>query len=160
MYNYSKSFFGKTLEELNFGDIENFFSIEREESEKIEFKAFHNKFGNFNKNLEGVIRGICADVLDELGSDNDPLFRIARKLEQIALEDEYFIERKLFPNVDFYSGIILKAIGIPTSLFTVIFATGRTPGWIAHWHEMLSNGYRIGRPRQLYKGHPKRDYPD
>jgi citrate synthase len=107
-----------------------------------------------------VIRGICADVLDELGSDNDPLFRIARKLEQIALEDEYFIERKLFPNVDFYSGIILKAIGIPTSLFTVIFATGRTPGWIAHWHEMLSNGYRIGRPRQLYKGHPKRDYPD
>ena len=107
-----------------------------------------------------VIRGICADVLDELGSDNDPLFRIARKLEQIALEDEYFIERKLFPNVDFYSGIILKAIGIPTSLFTVIFATGRTPGWIAHWHEMLSNGYRIGRPRQLYKGYTKRDYPD
>lgn len=107
-----------------------------------------------------VIRGICADVLDELGSDNDPLFRIARKLEQIALEDEYFIERKLFPNVDFYSGIILKAIGIPTSLFTVIFATGRTPGWIAHWHEMLSNDYRIGRPRQLYKGHTKRDYPD
>ena len=107
-----------------------------------------------------VIRGICADVLDELGSDNDPLFRIARKLEQIALEDEYFIERKLFPNVDFYSGIILKAIGIPTSLFTVIFATGRTPGWIAHWLEMLSNGYRIGRPRQLYKGYTKRDYPD
>ena len=107
-----------------------------------------------------VIRGICAEVLDELGSDNDPLFRIARKLEQIALEDEYFIERKLFPNVDFYSGIILKAIGIPTSLFTVIFATGRTPGWIAHWHEMLSNGYRIGRPRQLYKGYTKRDYPD
>ncbi|MDG2250833.1 MAG: citrate synthase [Gammaproteobacteria bacterium] len=107
-----------------------------------------------------VIREICADVLDELGSDNDPLFRIARKLEQIALEDEYFIERKLFPNVDFYSGIILKAIGIPTSLFTVIFATGRTPGWIAHWHEMLSNGYRIGRPRQLYKGYTKRDYPD
>ena len=106
-----------------------------------------------------VIRGICAEVLDELGSDNDPLFRIARKLERIALEDDYFIERKLFPNVDFYSGIILKAIGIPTSLFTVIFATGRTPGWIAHWHEMLSEPYRIGRPRQLYKGHTKRDYP-
>ena len=106
-----------------------------------------------------VIRGICAEVLDELGADNDPLFRIARKLEKIALEDDYFIERKLFPNVDFYSGIILKAIGIPTSLFTVIFATGRTPGWIAHWHEMLSEPYRIGRPRQLYKGHTKRDYP-
>ncbi len=106
-----------------------------------------------------VIRGICDDVLDELGSENDPLFRIARKLEKIALEDEYFIERKLFPNVDFYSGIILKAIGIPTSLFTVIFATGRTPGWIAHWHEMLSKNYRIGRPRQLYKGYTPRDYP-
>ena len=90
---------------------------------------------------------------------NDPLLRIAKKLEKIALEDDYFNERKLFPNVDFYSGIILKAIGIPTSLFTVIFATGRTPGWIAHWHEMLSDSYRIGRPRQLYKGHPKRDYP-
>ena len=106
-----------------------------------------------------VIRGICDNVLDELGSENDPLFRIARKLEKIALEDEYFIERKLFPNVDFYSGIILKAIGIPTSLFTVIFATGRTPGWIAHWHEMLSENYRIGRPRQLYKGYTPRDYP-
>ena len=106
-----------------------------------------------------VIRGICAEVLEELGADNDPLFRIARKLEKIALEDDYFIERKLFPNVDFYSGIILKAIGIPTNLFTVIFATGRTPGWIAHWHEMLSEPYRIGRPRQLYKGHTKRDYP-
>ncbi len=106
-----------------------------------------------------VIRGICAEVLDELGADNDPLFRIARKLEKIALEDDYFIERKLFPNVDFYSGIILKAIGIPTSLFTVIIATGRTPGWIAHWRERLSEPYRIGRPRQLYKGHTKRDYP-
>ena len=107
-----------------------------------------------------VIRGICAEVLDELGVDNDPLFKIARKLEKLALEDDYFIERKLFPNVDFYSGIILKAIGIPTSLFTVIFATGRTPGWIAHWHEMLSNPYKIGRPRQLYKGSPIRDYPN
>ena len=106
-----------------------------------------------------MIRGICDEVLDELGSLNDPLFRIAKKLDQIALEDEYFIERKLFPNVDFYSGIILKAMGIPTSLFTVIFATGRTPGWIAHWHEMLSNDYRIGRPRQLYKGSVQRDYP-
>ena len=106
-----------------------------------------------------VIRGICNDVLAELGKEDDPLFKVALKLEKIALEDEYFIERKLFPNVDFYSGIILKAIGIPTSLFTVIFATGRTPGWIAHWHEMLSDNYKIGRPRQLYKGSSKRDYP-
>ncbi len=81
------------------------------------------------------------------------------KLEKIALEDEYFKARGLYPNVDFYSGIILKAIGIPTELFTVIFATGRTPGWIAHWNEMIGGEYRIARPRQLYTGHTKRDYP-
>ena len=119
----------------------------------------HRVYKNYDPRAT-VIRGICAEVLDELGVDNDPLFKIARKLERLALEDDYFIERKLFPNVDFYSGIILKAIGIPTSLFTVIFATGRTPGWIAHWHEMLSNPYKIGRPRQLYKGSPIRDYPN
>lgn len=119
----------------------------------------HRVYKNYDPRAT-VIRGICAEVLDELGVDNDPLFKIARKLEKLALEDDYFIERKLFPNVDFYSGIILKAIGIPTSLFTVIFATGRTPGWIAHWHEMLSNPYKIGRPRQLYKGYPIRDYPN
>ena len=105
------------------------------------------------------MRGICDEVLAELGIENDPLFRIARKLEKIALEDEYFISKKLYPNVDFYSGIVLKAIGIPTSLFTVIFATGRTPGWIAHWNEMMSSEYKIGRPRQLYKGYTARDYP-
>lgn len=118
----------------------------------------HRVYKNFDPRAK-VMREICDEVLDELGAADDPLFRMARKLEKIALEDEYFIERKLYPNVDFYSGIILKAIGIPTSLFTVIFATGRTPGWISHWNEMLSNPYRIGRPRQLYKGHPKRDYP-
>ena len=119
----------------------------------------HRVYKNYDPRAT-VIREICAEVLEELGVDNDPLFKIARKLEKLALEDDYFIERKLFPNVDFYSGIILKAIGIPTSLFTVIFATGRTPGWIAHWHEMLSNPYKIGRPRQLYKGSPIRDYPN
>lgn len=118
----------------------------------------HRVYKNFDPRAT-VMRGICNEVLDELGAENDPLFKMARKLEKIALEDEYFIERKLYPNVDFYSGIILKAIGIPTSLFTVIFATGRTPGWIAHWNEMLSEPYKIGRPRQLYKGYTKRDYP-
>jgi citrate synthase len=116
----------------------------------------HRVYKNFDPRAT-VMRGICDEVLDELGVENDPLFRIARKLEKIALEDEYFIERKLYPNVDFYSGIVLKAIGIPTSMFTVMFATGRTPGWIAHWDEMLSDSYKIGRPRQLYKGHTKRD---
>ncbi len=101
----------------------------------------------------------CDEVLAELGHENDPLLKIAKRLEQIALEDEYFVEKKLYPNVDFYSGIIMKAIGIPTEMFTAIFATGRTVGWIAHWNEMISNPYRIGRPRQLYKGYKKRDYP-
>ena len=98
------------------------------------------------------------EVLAELGLENDPLLAIAKRLEEIALEDDYFIEKKLYPNVDFYSGIILKAIGIPTSMFTVIFAVGRTVGWIAHWNEMISGSYRIGRPRQLYTGHAQRDY--
>ena len=118
----------------------------------------HRVYKNFDPRAK-VMREICDEVLEELGAHDDPLFRMARKLEKIALEDEYFIERKLYPNVDFYSGIILKAIGIPTNMFTVIFATGRTPGWIAHWNEMRSHPYRIGRPRQLYKGHTQRDYP-
>ena len=118
----------------------------------------HRVYKNFDPRAK-VMREICDEVLDELGAEDDPLFRMARKLEKIALEDEYFIEKKLYPNVDFYSGIVLKAIGIPTSMFTVIFATGRVPGWISHWNEMLSHPYRIGRPRQLYKGHTQRDYP-
>ena len=107
-----------------------------------------------------VMQKTCDEVLAELGIDDEPLFRIARKLEKVALEDPYFIEKKLYPNVDFYSGIILRAIGIPTSMFTVIFALARTIGWISHWNEMVSEPYRIGRPRQLYTGHPQRDYPE
>ena len=139
--------------------IEEFVLRAKDKNDPFRLMGFGHRVYKNHDPRATVIRGICAEVLDELGSYNDPLFRIARKLERIALEDDYFIERKLFPNVDFYSGIILKAIGIPTSLFTVIFATGRTPGWIAHWHEMLSEPYRIGRPRQLYKGPTKRDYP-
>lgn len=139
--------------------IEEFILRAKDKDDPFRLMGFGHRVYKNHDPRATVIRGICAEVLEELGADNDPLFRIARKLEKIALEDDYFIERKLFPNVDFYSGIILKAIGIPTSLFTVIFATGRTPGWIAHWHEMLSEPYRIGRPRQLYKGHTKRDYP-
>lgn len=106
-----------------------------------------------------VMRKTCYDVLDELGIHDSPLFKIALKLEKIALEDEYFIQRKLYPNVDFYSGITLNALGIPTNMFTVIFALARTVGWIAHWIEMLkSPEYRIGRPRQLYTGPTERDF--
>ncbi len=105
------------------------------------------------------MKATCDEVLAELGLDNDPLLAVAKRLEEIALEDPYFIEKKLYPNVDFYSGIIMKAIGIPTEMFTVIFATGRTVGWIAHWAEMISGSYKIGRPRQLYTGYDKRDFP-
>ncbi|MBJ37841.1 MAG: citrate (Si)-synthase [Gammaproteobacteria bacterium] len=118
----------------------------------------HRVYKNFDPRAT-VIRESCHAVLAELGQ-NDPMLQIAQELERIAREDEFFIERKLYPNVDFYSGIILKAIGIPTSMFTVIFATGRTPGWITHWNEMVSVPYKIGRPRQLYLGPNSRDYVD
>ncbi len=138
-------------------NIEEFIAKAKDKNDPFRLMGFgHRVYKNFDPRAT-VMRGICDEVLAELGVEDDPLFRIARKLEKIALEDEYFISKKLYPNVDFYSGIILKAIGIPTSLFTVIFATGRTPGWISHWDEMLSNPYKIGRPRQLYKGHTKRD---
>ncbi|MEY3790777.1 MAG: citrate (Si)-synthase [Pseudomonadota bacterium] len=101
---------------------------------------------------------ICYEVLNELGLENDPLFKLAMALEKVALEDEYFVSRKLYPNVDFYSGIVQSALGIPVSLFTGIFAMARTVGWIAQWNEMISDPeQKIGRPRQLFVGAPKRD---
>ena len=119
----------------------------------------HRVYKNFDPRAR-VMKKTCSEVFAELGVENDPLLRIAKRLEQIALEDPYFVEKKLYPNVDFYSGIIMKAIGIPTDMFTVIFAVGRTVGWISHWHEMISQGTRIGRPRQLYTGYAERDYVD
>ncbi|RUO73199.1 citrate synthase [Idiomarina ramblicola] len=105
-----------------------------------------------------VMRESCHEVLKELNRD-DPLLDVAMELERIALEDDYFIEKKLFPNVDFYSGIVLKAIGIPTNMFTVIFALSRTVGWVSHWHEMMGEAnQKIGRPRQLYTGYTKREF--
>jgi citrate synthase len=104
-----------------------------------------------------VMRETCHKVLDEVGAHNEPIFKLAMELERIALEDDYFIEKKLYPNVDFYSGITLSAIGIPSNMFTVIFALSRTVGWVAHWREMVANKSRIGRPRQLYTGPAKRD---
>ena len=104
-----------------------------------------------------VMKETCDEVLESLGI-NDPKLELAMKLEQIALEDPYFVERSLYPNVDFYSGIILKAIGIPTSMFTVIFSLARTAGWISHWLEMHSSPFKIGRPRQLYTGETRRDF--
>jgi len=119
----------------------------------------HRVYKNYDPRAT-VMQQTCHEVLGELGVEDDPVLKMAQALEKIALEDEYFVSRRLYPNVDFYSGIILKAIGIPVEMFTVIFATGRTPGWIAHWNEMISGPYKIGRPRQLYKGASQRDYSD
>jgi citrate synthase len=118
----------------------------------------HRVYRNFDPRAK-VMKKTCDEVLALLGIENDPQLQIAKRLEQIALEDEYFVERKLYPNVDFYSGIILKAIGIPTNMFTVIFALSRTIGWISHWNEFHSSPNKIGRPRQLYTGAQQRDYP-
>lgn len=139
-------------------NIDAFIKKAKDKDDPFRLMGFgHRVYKNFDPRAK-VMKQTADEVLSELGLDNDPMLKIAKRLEQIALEDEYFIERKLYPNVDFYSGIILKALGIPTNMFTVIFATGRTVGWLAHWHEMISGSYRIGRPRQLYTGSVQRDY--
>ena len=118
----------------------------------------HRVYKNYDPRAT-IIRQACHDLLEEIDTVDQPLFDIAMELEQIALKDEYFIERKLYPNVDFYSGIILKALGIPTSMYTVMFALARSAGWISQWLEMMEDPeFRIGRPRQLYIGLEKRDY--
>ena len=117
----------------------------------------HRVYKNYDPRAK-VMQQTCHEVLAELGVEDSPTLQMAQRLEQIALEDDYFVSKRLYPNVDFYSGIILKAIGIPVEMFTVIFATGRTPGWISHWTEMISGGYKIGRPRQLYLGATQRDF--
>lgn len=119
----------------------------------------HRVYKNYDPRAK-LMRETCHEVLDELGLQNDPLFKLALALEKVALEDEYFVSRKLYPNVDFYSGIVQSALGIPVSLFTGIFAMARTVGWIAQWNEMISDPeQKIGRPRQLYVGSPARDVP-
>ena len=118
----------------------------------------HRVYKNYDPRAS-VLRESCYEILGELGHGKEPLLDLALELEKIALHDPYFIEKKLFPNVDFYSGIVLKAMGIPTSMFTVLFAVSRTVGWLSQWQEMIEDPHmRIGRPRQLYKGHEKRDY--
>ncbi|VUD56739.1 Citrate synthase [Thalassocella blandensis] len=137
-------------------NIDKFVARAKDKDDPFRLMGFgHRVYKNFDPRAK-VMKETCDEVLGELGLEDDPLLKIAKRLEKIALEDEYFVEKKLYPNVDFYSGIIMKAIGIPTDMFTVIFATGRTVGWIAHWHEMLTDGYRIGRPRQLYTGEAPR----
>jgi len=118
----------------------------------------HRVYKNYDPRAT-VMRKTCHEVLGELGIEDDPLLDVAMELEKIALSDDYFIEKKLYPNIDFYSGITLKAMGFPTTMFTVLFALARTVGWVAQWNEMIEDpSQRIGRPRQLYTGHGKRDY--
>src|SRR5579883_3478204 len=117
----------------------------------------HRVYKNYDPRAK-VMRETCHEVLEAVGAHNDPIFKIALELERIALEDDYFIQRKLYPNVDFYSGITLSAIGIPANMFTVIFELARTIGWVAHWNEMISSPYRLSRPRQLYTGSKERPY--
>ncbi|WP_372613791.1 citrate synthase [Halomonas sp.] len=140
-------------------NIQRFVDRAKDKDDPFKLMGFgHRVYRNFDPRAK-VMKETCDEVLSELGRADDPQLKIAKRLEQIALEDEYFIERKLYPNVDFYSGIILKAMGIPKNMFTVIFAVSRTIGWISHWHEMITGDYKIGRPRQLYTGHTQRDYP-
>ena len=139
-------------------NIDKFVAKAKDKDDPFRLMGFgHRVYKNYDPRAK-VMQQTCHEVLSELGVKDNPTLRMAQRLEKIALEDDYFVDRKLYPNVDFYSGIILKAIGIPVEMFTVIFATGRTPGWIAHWNEMISGTYRIGRPRQLYKGPGKRNY--
>ena len=134
--------------------------IERAKDKNDPFKLMgfgHRVYKNYDPRAK-LMRKICYEVLQELGLENDRLFKLAMALEKIALEDEYFVEKKLYPNVDFYSGIVQRAIGIPTSMFTCIFALARTVGWFTQWEEMITDPeYKIGRPRQLYVGAPRRD---
>ena len=118
----------------------------------------HRVYKNYDPRAK-IMQQTCHEVLDELGVKNDPLLKVAMQLEKIALEDEYFVEKRLYPNIDFYSGITLRALGFPTTMFTVLFALARTVGWIAQWKEMIEDPeQRIGRPRQLYTGHTERQY--
>lgn len=149
----------RMLDEIGTVDqIPRFIEKAKDPNDPFKLMGFgHRVYKNFDPRAK-VMKASSDEVLAELNV-TDPRLKVAMELERIALSDPYFAERKLFPNVDFYSGIILSAIGIPTSMFTVIFAVSRTIGWISHWHEMISSPYKIGRPRQLYTGEPQRPYP-
>ena len=139
------------------GDAEKWLAKAKDKNDPFRLMGFgHRVYKNFDPRAK-IIKKACDDVLNRLGI-KDPILEIAKKLEDVALHDEYFIERKLYPNVDFYSGIIYRAMGIPKDMFTVLFAVGRLPGWIAQWNEMRLNKEPIGRPRQIYVGPKERDY--
>ena len=141
--------------------IGEFIAQVKDKNSSVRLMGFgHRVYKNFDPRAK-LMRETCHEVLAELGLQDDPLFKLAMTLEKIALEDEYFVSRKLYPNVDFYSGIVQRALGIPTEMFTCIFALARTVGWIAQWEEMITDPeYKIGRPRQLYVGETSRKVPN
>jgi citrate synthase len=141
------------------GDVDAFVKKVKNKEDGVKLMGFgHRVYKNYDPRAK-LMRETCHEVLNELGLHNDRLFELAIALEKVALEDDYFVSRKLYPNVDFYSGIIYRAIGIPTDMFTVMFALGRLPGWIAQWKEMIEDPQmKIGRPRQLYTGATQRKY--
>ena len=139
------------------GDVQKFVKLAKDKGSGFRLMGFgHRVYKNFDPRAT-ILKGYCDKILDLLGTP-DPLLDIAKQLEEAALTDEYFIERNLYPNVDFYSGIIYKALGFPTDMFTVLFSLGRLPGWIAHWLEMRNGISKIGRPRQIYTGQTERNY--
>ena len=150
------------LEDIGTVDnIQKFLARVKDKDDNTRLMGFgHRVYKNFDPRAK-IIREMCHKVLSRLGQNDNPLFELALRLEEIALKDEYFIARKLYPNVDFYSGVIYSALGIPRSMFTVMFAIARTAGWVAHWQEMIGDpAMKIGRPRQLYTGPTQRDYVD
>jgi citrate synthase len=141
------------------GDTDKWINKAKDKNDSFRLMGFgHRVYKNFDPRAK-IIKKACDDILDKLGI-NDPVLDIAKKLEEAALNDPYFVERKLYPNVDFYSGIIYRALGFPTDMFTVLFALGRLPGWIAQWKEMRENKEPIGRPRQIFTGEVVREYVD
>ena len=147
------------LEEIqaNGGDADKYLAKAKDKDDPFRLMGFgHRVYKNFDPRAK-IIKKAADEVLNTLGV-NDPILSIAKKLEEAALVDEYFVSRKLYPNVDFYSGIIYRALGIPTDMFTVLFAIGRLPGWISQWKEMRLNKEPIGRPRQVYTGYQLREF--
>ena len=139
------------------GDTDKWIAKAKDKNDPFRLMGFgHRVYKNFDPRAK-IIKKACDDILEKLGID-DEVLEIAKKLEEVALKDPYFVERKLYPNVDFYSGIIYRALGFPTDMFTVLFALGRLPGWIAQWKEMKENKEPIGRPRQIFVGATNRDY--
>jgi citrate synthase len=141
------------------GDTDKWIAKAKDKNDPFRLMGFgHRVYKNFDPRAK-IIKKACDDILEKLGV-NDEVLDIAKRLEEVALQDPYFVERKLYPNVDFYSGIIYRALGFPTEMFTVLFALGRLPGWIAQWKEMKENKEPIGRPRQIYTGETGNDYTD